>query len=105
MLRLAGQLKNVDLGASPRWAALMRQNSVDPARLNVPIFVAQGSADAIVTPEVTRVFVNKLCIRCSTRWRSLFDGVLFPVFSLITGKMSQRAISSALPASPAKTTT
>ena len=63
MLRLAGQLKNVDLGATPRWAALMRQNSVDPSRLNVPIFVAQGSADAIVAPQVTRAFVQKLCSR------------------------------------------
>lgn len=66
MLRLAGQLKNVDLGASPRWAALMRQNSVDSVPLNVPVFAAQGLADAIVAPAVTRGFVNALCRRGGT---------------------------------------
>lgn len=61
MLRLAGQLRNVDLASSPRWAALMQQNSVTPSGLNVPLLIAQGSADVIVAPAVTRSFISRLC--------------------------------------------
>ena len=61
MLRLAGQLRGVDLGANPRWAALMERNSVPVASLKLPVFVAQGAADVIVAPAVTREFVERLC--------------------------------------------
>ena len=63
MLRLAIQLKTVDLAASPRWARLMEQNSVDPAALTLPVFVQQGGKDVIVAPAVTKAFVNRLCRR------------------------------------------
>jgi len=63
MLRLVHQLRNVDLAASPRWGALMAQNSVTPAGLTMPILIAQGSADVIVAPAVTRAFVDQLCTR------------------------------------------
>ncbi len=66
MLRLAHQLRNVDLAASPRWAALMRENSVTPGGLTMPLFVAQGSADVIVAPAVTRAFVDRLCANRAT---------------------------------------
>ena len=61
LVRLMGQLRGVDLSASPRWAALMQQNSVAPVRLGVPLLVAQGGKDQIVAPAVTRQFVTKLC--------------------------------------------
>lgn len=63
MLRLAGQLKNVDLAGSPRWAKLMEQNSVHPAALSLPVLVQQGGKDVIVAPAVTREFVRSLCRR------------------------------------------
>lgn len=63
MLRLAGQLRNVDLAASPRWAKLMEQNSVSPAALSLPVFVQQGGKDVIVAPAVTAAFVDRLCRR------------------------------------------
>jgi pimeloyl-ACP methyl ester carboxylesterase len=65
MLRLAGQLKNVDLAANPRWAAVMARNSVQPELLRLPVFVSQGAADVIVAPAVTREFVERLCRRNS----------------------------------------
>lgn len=61
MLRLAGQLRNVDLAASPRWARLMADNSVDPAALSLPVFVQQGGKDNIVAPAVTEEFIGRLC--------------------------------------------
>jgi len=66
MLRLAHQLRNVDLAASPPWATLMRQNSLTPAGLTMPLLVAQGSADVIVAPAVTRTFVDQLCASRAT---------------------------------------
>jgi pimeloyl-ACP methyl ester carboxylesterase len=66
MLRLTHQLRNINLAASPRWAALMRQNSVTPAGLTMPLLIAQGSADAIVAPAVTHGFVDQLCARRAT---------------------------------------
>lgn len=66
MMRLAYQLRKVDLAASPRWAELMRQNSVTPVGLTMPLFVAQGSADVVVAPAVTRAFVDRLCARGAT---------------------------------------
>ena len=61
LMRLIGQLRGVDLNTSPRWAALMRANSVVPRRLGVPLLVAQGSDDVIVAPAVTRKFVGQMC--------------------------------------------
>lgn len=61
MLRLAHQLRNVNLATSPRWAALMQRNSVTPAGLTMPLLIAQGSKDQIVAPAVTRNLVDRLC--------------------------------------------
>ena len=61
LMRLIGQLRGVDLTASPRWAALIAANSIIPARFDVPVLVAQGGKDVIVAPEVTRRYVDALC--------------------------------------------
>jgi len=75
MLRLAHQLRTVDLAASPRWAALMQQNSVTPTGLSMPLLIAQGSADAIVAPAVTRSFVDRLCAqRANVRFLPIEGG-------------------------------
>lgn len=61
LVRLTRQLRGLDLNASPRWAELMRVNSVAPRTLGVPLLIAQGSADVIVAPQVTRHFVEQMC--------------------------------------------
>ena len=61
LVRLTYQLRGVNLNASPRWAELMRVNSVVPSNFGVPLLIAQGSADVIVSPSVTRQFVRQLC--------------------------------------------
>jgi pimeloyl-ACP methyl ester carboxylesterase len=61
LARLMGQLRGVDLGASPRWTALMEQNSVAPQPLGVPLLIAQGGKDQVVAPAVTRQFAAQLC--------------------------------------------
>ena len=61
LARMTYVLKTVDLAANPRWGPLMRANSVVAAPLGVPLFVAQGSADQIIDPAITRRFVSRLC--------------------------------------------
>jgi hypothetical protein len=43
------------------WARLMSQNRPGGARAGAPLYVAQGTADAIVRPSVTSDFVRGLC--------------------------------------------
>ena len=61
LMRLTYRLRGVDLNTSPRWAELMKANSVAARKLDVPLLIAQGSADVIVAPEVTRSFARKMC--------------------------------------------
>ena len=61
LVRLTRQLRGVNLNASPPWAEQMRANSVVPRNFNVPLLVAQGSADLIVSPAVTSAFVTAVC--------------------------------------------
>lgn len=61
LVRLTRQLRGVNLNESPRWAEQMRANSVLPRNFGVPLLVAQGSADLIVSPTVTRKFVTEVC--------------------------------------------
>ena len=61
LVRLTRQLRGVDLNASPRWADQMRANSVAPRKFDVPVLIAQGSADLIVSSAVTRTFVEEVC--------------------------------------------
>ena len=61
LIRLTRQLRGVNLNASPLWAEQMRANSVLPRNFGVPLLVAQGSADLIVSPAVTSAFVTAVC--------------------------------------------
>ena len=61
LVRLTRQLRGVNLNASPRWAEQMKANSVLPRNFGVPLLVAQGSADLIVSPAVTNTFVRAVC--------------------------------------------
>ena len=40
---------------------MMQANSVAPRNFGIPLLVAQGSADLIVSPAVTHTFVTGLC--------------------------------------------
>lgn len=61
LLRFARSLANVDISKSRPWAEQLRRNSVQSTNLTVPAFVAQGTADPVVAPPVTRGFVQQLC--------------------------------------------
>lgn len=44
------------------WATLMKKNSVGQVRMGIPTFIAQGTDDPVVDPEITKEFVRRLCV-------------------------------------------
>ena len=61
LFRLSRSLAKVDISTSRPWAEQLRRNSVQPSGFSVPVLIAQGSADPIVAPAVTRNFAQALC--------------------------------------------
>lgn len=51
----------VDILAVEPWARLMQENTPKRENRGVPVFIAQGSADSIVHPQVTANFMRDLC--------------------------------------------
>jgi pimeloyl-ACP methyl ester carboxylesterase len=43
------------------WHSLLKANSPGPLPANVPVFLAQGTIDQIIRPDVTRNYMSKLC--------------------------------------------
>lgn len=59
---LAKQFLSVnDLTALEPWHSLLAENIPGTLPRDVPVFVAQGGADRLVLPPVTRAYVQKLC--------------------------------------------
>ena len=59
-------IRGVDLARTQPWGALMRENSVSPRAVPVPLMVVQGTADTIVAPAVTEDFVRRACANGKT---------------------------------------
>ena len=43
------------------WHSLLKQNTPGPLPLAIPVFLAQGTTDQIIRPDVTRDYMRKLC--------------------------------------------
>jgi acetyl esterase/lipase len=54
-------LKVDDITRIDPWRGLMASNTPVPALHGVPVFIAQGTADKIVAPNVTMDFAGRLC--------------------------------------------
>lgn len=68
-------LRGKDIGAIRPWSQYARSNSVVAASVPGPLLVAQSGADPIVSPAVTRAFVQRRCAtRRPTRWVPLPGG-------------------------------
>jgi alpha-beta hydrolase superfamily lysophospholipase len=50
-----------DLTATEPWAGIIADNSVPAQGIDVPLFLAQGTADTVIHPEVSRDWVRGLC--------------------------------------------
>lgn len=47
--------------ADPRIRAIMEQNSAGPLPSGMPVFLAQGTADDLVRPAITRAYAKQIC--------------------------------------------
>ena len=63
LARLTLQLRGVDFSKQPRWASLLKSNSIRPIASATPLLIAQGTADAVVAPSVTNAFVKAICLK------------------------------------------
>jgi acetyl esterase/lipase len=65
LLQLAKPLKKSFLKADPTtlpaWRELMEENSPGKSPLGVPVFIAQGTGDKTVNPDITVRFAKQLC--------------------------------------------
>ena len=43
------------------WRSLLKENSTGPLPSNIPVFLAQGTDDQIIRPEVTRDYMTNIC--------------------------------------------
>jgi acetyl esterase/lipase len=57
----SGFLKVSYLPSTPPWKAYVEVNSVRPVAANIAVFIAQGTADTLVDPNVTRSYAKALC--------------------------------------------
>jgi pimeloyl-ACP methyl ester carboxylesterase len=58
---LSGRFLNYDPDTRQPWRGLMAENNPDALPIGVPAFIAQGSADTLVLPQVTADYVRELC--------------------------------------------
>jgi acetyl esterase/lipase len=57
----SGQFLKVDPSKAEPWKGIMLHNSPGQAAAGAPVFIAQGTADTTVDPEVTKRFGEALC--------------------------------------------
>lgn len=53
----------VDVTATAPWKGLMTKNSPGAMPAGVPVFLAQGTSDNIVRPNVTQAYADRICAR------------------------------------------
>jgi len=64
----------IDPTTDPTWTAHLDTNSPDPIGIAAPVFVAQGLADQLIVPDVTRTWVSDRCAGgAPTTWTTYPD--------------------------------
>ena len=62
------------LAVTEPWSGIMRQNSPGADPITAPVFIAQGTSDEVVRPQVTATFAGELCAKgTSVRYLSVPD--------------------------------
>jgi Secretory lipase len=57
----AGEVLRLDRILAPPWPRLLDENTPGREESGAPVFVGQGTADALVVPELTDLLVERLC--------------------------------------------
>jgi len=59
----AARFLKIDPTKTAPWKGIMLRNSPGQARAGAPVFIAQGTADTTVNPQVTKRFAKSLCAK------------------------------------------
>ena len=59
--RLGSDFMKINPAKTEPWRSIMSRNSPGPTPRNIPVFIAQGTADTTVDPRITEAYVGKLC--------------------------------------------
>jgi pimeloyl-ACP methyl ester carboxylesterase len=43
------------------WRSLLKRNTPEPLPRDIPVFLSQGTADAVIRPQVTQAYMQRLC--------------------------------------------
>jgi acetyl esterase/lipase len=54
-------LSNDEFSSTAPWSSLLAQNTPGPLPPDIPVFIAQGTADGLVRPSVTQSYFQSLC--------------------------------------------
>jgi alpha-beta hydrolase superfamily lysophospholipase len=54
---------SMDLTTTQPWASIITDNTVAPEGIDGPLFIAQGTADRVIGPEVSREWARRMCRR------------------------------------------
>jgi hypothetical protein len=57
------------------WKSLIARNSPGNGRIGAPILIAQGEADRLILPSITKAFVGRLCRQGETLDYCTYRGV------------------------------
>lgn len=79
-----------DITAVEPWRSLIAQNSAPTLPPKIPVFLAQGTADIIVRPDVTRTYAARLCANGSKVSFNVLPGV---PHAWIAAKSAKDAVS------------
>jgi acetyl esterase/lipase len=83
-------LSNDNFAAAEPWASLLRDNTPGVLPPHIPVFIAQGTTDALVLPRITRDYVNRLCANGSA---VTFDPVANTGHGFVAFKASDAAVT------------
>jgi acetyl esterase/lipase len=83
-------LRSDNFASVEPWASLMRQNTPGALPPHIPVFIAQGTTDALVLPQVTRDYVHRLCANGSA---VVFDPVPDTGHGFVAFKASDAAVA------------
>jgi len=79
-----------DVAETEPWASLLARNTPGVLSADIPVFLAQGTKDQIVLPEVTRDYMRRLCMSGSAVELDVMAGV---GHGFIAAKSAKAAVS------------
>jgi pimeloyl-ACP methyl ester carboxylesterase len=73
--KLDGPVTTGDPAKTEPWKGLLEKNSTGVKGIDVPVFIAQGTKDNVVVPDVTKAYAKRLCEAGVTVELKMYEGI------------------------------